>query len=69
MGWRVNQSVDGQPENRLMGRKKAAIKGIRQRLGTAEVGQSMIDNGSESVLGEFDYCVSLFLFLVVFVFL
>jgi hypothetical protein len=34
-----------------------------------EAGQSIIDNESESVLGEFDSCMSLFLFLVVFVFL
>jgi hypothetical protein len=33
----------------------------------AEAGQSTIDNGSMSVLGEFDSCMSHFLFLVVFV--
>jgi hypothetical protein len=63
-----NQSVNGQPENRPMERKKAVIKEIRQRQRTAEASQSTIGNGSESVLGEFDSCVSLFLFLVVFVF-
>jgi hypothetical protein len=51
-----------------MERKKAVIKEIRQRQGTMEAGQSTISNMSESILGEFDSCVSLFLFLVVFVF-
>jgi hypothetical protein len=60
MGWRVNQSDDGPPGNRLMRRKKAEIKKIRQRQGTAQAGQSTIGNGSESVLGEFDSCMSLF---------
>ena len=51
-----------------MERKKGGIKKICQRQVMAEAGQSMIDNGSESVLGEFDSCVSLFPLLVVFVF-
>jgi hypothetical protein len=51
-----------------MERKKAVIKDIHRRKGTAEMGQSMIGNMSDSVLGEFDCCLSLFLFFVVFVF-
>jgi hypothetical protein len=51
-----------------MERKKVVIKEIHQRQGMAEAGQSTIGNGSESDLGEFDSCMSFFLFLVVFVF-
>jgi hypothetical protein len=67
MGWQVNQSADGQPGNRPMRKKKAEIM-KRQRQSMAEAGQSTIGNGSESVLGGFDSCMTLFLFLVVFVF-
>jgi hypothetical protein len=52
-----------------MERKNVVIKEIRQKQGTMEAGRSTIGYGSESVLGDFDSCVSLFLFLVVFVFL
>jgi hypothetical protein len=45
------------------------IKKICQGENAAEVGQYTIGNGSGSVLGGFDSCVSRFLFLVVFVFL
>jgi hypothetical protein len=45
--WRVNQSVDGQPEDWSIERKKAVIKEIRQKESTVEAGQSMIGNGSK----------------------
>jgi hypothetical protein len=50
-----------------MVRKKSDNQKIRQKKDMAEAGQSTIDNGSMSVLGEFDSCMSHFLFLVVFV--
>jgi hypothetical protein len=53
--------------NRPMEKKKAVIKEIHQRQGTTEAGRS-IGNGSESVLGQFDSRMCLFLLLVVFVF-
>jgi hypothetical protein len=65
MDRRVNQSVDGQSEDRPMEREKAVIC---QKERTEEAGQSTIGNGSESDLGEFYSCESLFLFLVMFIF-
>jgi hypothetical protein len=38
-----------------------------RQQGTLEAGQSTTDDLSKSVLGEFDSCVSHFLFLVAFV--
>jgi hypothetical protein len=51
-----------------MGWKKAVIKEIHRRQGTTEAGQSTIGDRSDSVLGDIDSCLSLFLFFVVFVF-
>jgi hypothetical protein len=48
-----------------MEREKAVIC---QKERTEEAGQSTIGNGSESDLGEFYSCESLFLFLVMFIF-
>jgi hypothetical protein len=55
------------PRDRPMERKKVMIEKYAKRQDTVEAGQSTINNRSESVLGEFDSCMSHFLFLVVFV--
>jgi hypothetical protein len=50
-----------------MERKKVVTEKIHQKQDAVEAGQSTINNGSESVLEEFESCMSLFLFLLVFV--
>jgi hypothetical protein len=50
------------PKDRLIERMKAAIEKYDKRQDMVEAGQSTIDNRPESVLGEFDSCMSHFLF-------
>jgi hypothetical protein len=69
MGWRV-KPIGRWSTGRSADRKRRRRKSRRYTKGknTVEAGQSTVGNGSESVLGEFDSCMSLFLFLVVIVF-
>jgi hypothetical protein len=67
MGWWVKPIGQWSTRESADEKERAEIKRIRQKESTVEAGQSTMGNGSESNLGEFDSCVSLFLFLVVFV--
>jgi hypothetical protein len=68
MGWWVKPIGRWSTRESTDEKERAEIKKIRQKQSTMEAGQSTIGNESESVLIEFDSCVNLFLFLVVFVF-
>jgi hypothetical protein len=49
-------------KDRPMGWKKHGSREMRQGKDTMEVGQTTIDDRSESVLGEFESCMSHFHF-------